>query len=131
MTIQRIELELDRIKDEVGRMSASEIDELPFGAIQLDENGTVLVYNRYEEVLAGRDRARVVGKNFFRDVAPCTRVREFFGAFEEGVRRRELDEVFDFVFRFPQAERHVRIRMVLPTVKAGAVCVWIFVTPIG
>ena len=131
MTIQRIELELDRIKDEVGRMSAAEIDELPFGAIQLDGSGTVLAYNRYEAALAGRERAKVVGKNFFREVAPCTRVREFFGAFEEGVRRRELDEVFDFVFRFPQGDRHVRIRMVLPKVASGAVSVWIFVTPIG
>ncbi|MCM2317088.1 MAG: PAS domain-containing protein [Thermoanaerobaculia bacterium] len=129
MSVQRIELELDRIKDEVGRMSSEEIDDLPFGAIQLDESGNVLKYNRYEENFAGRDRSEVVGKNFFRDVAPCTRVRAFFGAFEEGVRRRELDEVFDFVFRFPQGAKHVRIRMVFSRFGAGSV--WIFVTPIG
>ncbi|MGK2859021.1 MAG: PAS domain-containing protein [Thermoanaerobaculia bacterium] len=129
MSVQRIELELDRIKDEVGRMSAEEIDDLPFGAIQLDESGNILKYNRYEENFAGRDRVEVVGKNFFRDVAPCTRVRMFFGVFEEGVRRRELDEVFDFVFRFPKGEKHVRIRMVFSRLGTGSV--WIFVTPIG
>jgi photoactive yellow protein len=129
MSVQRIEVDLELLRSEIGRMSAEQIDELPFGAIQLDDEGRVVSYNRYEEKLAKRDRNEVVGKNFFHDVAPCTRVRSFYGAFQEGIRRRELNEVFDFVFRFPHGERHVRIRMILDP--AGGGRVWIFVTPLG
>ena len=75
MSVQRIELDLGRIKDEIGQMSSSQIDELPFGAIQLDDAGKVVTYNRYEEKFAKRERSEVVGKNFFHEVAPCTRVR--------------------------------------------------------
>jgi photoactive yellow protein len=74
----------------------------------------------------GRKAADVVGKNFFRDVAPCTRVQRFFGAFQTGVERRVLNEVFDFTFRFPTGARDVRIRMIY----SGS-AVWIFVTPIA
>lgn len=45
-----------------------------------------------------------------------------------GVERRDLNEVFDFTFRFPQQPREVRIRMIYTTApKPG---VWIFVTPL-
>ena len=126
MAIQRIEVSAEAILGEVGRLSAEELDALPFGAIELDTTGTVLSYNKAEERLAGRTRQDVVGKNFFRDIAPCTRVQRFFGAFEVGVERKQLSEVFDFTFRFPAGPREVRIRMIY---SAGTV--WIFVTPIG
>jgi photoactive yellow protein len=129
MSVQRIEVDLDLLKQEIGQMSAAQVDDLPFGAIQLDATGKVISYNSYEEKFARRDRTEVMGKNFFHDVAPCTRVRSFYGAFEEGMRRQELDEVFDFVFRFAHGEKQVRIRMILDRV--GGHGVWIFVTPIG
>jgi photoactive yellow protein len=125
MTIQRIEVTAESILGEVGRLTAEELDALPFGAIELDSAGTVLSYNKAEERLAGRQRADVVGRNFFRDIAPCTRVQRFFGAFQVGVERKELNEVFDFTFKFPAGDREVRIRMIY---SAGTV--WIFVTPI-
>jgi len=55
------------------------LDELPFGAIVIDAKGTILEYNEYERRLAHLERAAVVGKNFFRDVAPCTGVQAFEG----------------------------------------------------
>ena len=129
MSVHRFEVDPGLMRLEIGQMTAAQIDELPFGAIQLDATGRVVTYNSYEEKLARRGRRDVVGKNFFNEVAPCTRVRSFFGAFQEGMRRGELDEVFDFVFRFPHGEKHVRIRMILD--RAGGGGVWIFVTPIG
>ena len=125
MAVQRFEIEPDSILAEVGRLSAEELDALPFGAIKLDAEGTILAYNKAEERISGRSRTDVVGKNFFRDVAPCTRVQRFFGAFQAGVDRRELNEVFDFTFRFPTGARDVRIRMI-----HSSQTVWIFVTPI-
>jgi len=125
MAVQRIEIDSDALAGELGSMSAEELDALPFGAIQLDEEGMVLNYNKAEERISGRSAAEVVGKHFFRDVAPCTRVKRFFGAFQTGVDRRELNEVFDFTFRFPTGAREVRIRMIY-----SRAAVWIFVTPL-
>lgn len=125
MAVERIEVPAEAILGEIGRMSAEELDALPFGAIQLDGQGLILSYNKTEERISGRAAREVVGKNFFQDVAPCTRVRRFFGAFQEGVQRRALNEVFDFTFRFPAGTREVRIRMIY----SGST-VWIFVTPI-
>ena len=124
MGVQRFEIDPDSIVSEVGLLNAEELDTLPFGAIQLDAAGNILAYNKAEERISGRKREDVVGKNFFRDVAPCTRVQRFFGAFQAGVDRRELNEVFDFTFRFPTGPRDVRIRMI-----HSSQSVWIFVTP--
>ena len=126
MSVQRFDVNADSIVAEIGLLSAEELDALPFGAIQLDENGTVLSYNKTEEKISGRKASEVVGKNFFRDVAPCTRVKRFFGAFQAGLERKELNEVFDFTFRFPQGAREVRIRMIY-----SRPAVWIFVTPMS
>src|ERR1051326_1892730 len=61
----------------------SNLELLPFGIVILDESGTVLYYNAREEQIAGRRRDDVLGRNFFRDVAPCTQVAEFYGEFGE------------------------------------------------
>jgi methyl-accepting chemotaxis protein len=126
MTVQRIEIDSTSLVDEVGTMSAAELDALPFGAIQLDASGTILAYNRAEESISGRRADEVLGKNFFDDIAPCTRVRRFQGAFQVGLERKSLNEVFDFTFRFPEGPREVRIRMIY----SGS-AVWIFVTPMA
>jgi photoactive yellow protein len=126
MTVQRFDVAPESIASEVGLLTAEQLDALPFGAIQLDADGVVLTYNKAEEKLSGRRREEVVGKSFFHDIAPCTRVQRFFGAFQAGVERRELNEVFDFTFRFLSGARDVRIRMIY----SGST-VWVFVTPIG
>jgi photoactive yellow protein len=126
MALLKIDVDAEALALEIGRLAPADIDTLPFGAIQLDRNGTVLAYNSAEERISGRKRQDVIGRNFFSEVAPCTRVRRFFGAFQEGVERGALNEIFDFSFRFPQATREVRIRMIY-----NAPTVWIFVTPIA
>jgi len=54
-------------------------NDLPYGVIQLKGEGTVIGYNQTEASLSKLDPARVLGKNFFRDIAPCTAVKEFAG----------------------------------------------------
>ncbi len=129
MAVQKIEVDAESIINEVGRLTPEELDQLPFGAIQLDARGIVLAYNKSEERLAGRRREDVIGKNFFDEIAPCTRVRRFQGAFRVGVEQRKLSEVFDFTFKFPTGAREVRIRMIYSETPFS--CVWIFVTAIG
>lgn len=81
-------------------LTRDELDELPVGVIQLDRDGMVLQYNETESSLARYSRADVVGRNFFREIAPCTAVRDFQGRFEEGVQAGEMDTTFGYRFRF-------------------------------
>jgi photoactive yellow protein len=81
-------------------LTEDELDTLPVGMIQLDRNGTVLKFNQTESSLARVDKGDAIGKSFFDEVAPCTKVQEFHGKFVEGVENRTLHTVFPYQFRF-------------------------------
>lgn len=82
-----------------------QLDALPFGVIQLDGQGTIRKYNAAESRFSGRAPERVMGRDFFRDVAPCTNLPAFRGRFLDGVRRGHLHSVFGFVFGFDEPAR--------------------------
>ncbi len=129
MTVQRIDLGPEDIIREAPHLTAEDFDQLPFGTIRLDPEGTIRIYNKAEEALSGRRRDDVIGLNFFSQVAPCTAVKEFYGLFRDGVARGQLNEIFDFTFRFAEGAKHVRIRMIFAEVPSPGV--WLFVTPIN
>jgi photoactive yellow protein len=108
----------------VDHLPEAELDGLPFGAIQLDREGNIMRYNRYEADMTGRDPKRVIGRNFFEDVAPCTNVREFAGRFREGVAKGELHEVFPYRFDFKMAPRDVTVTLFYSRATESA---WVFV----
>ncbi|TVP43010.1 MAG: PAS domain-containing protein [Gemmatimonadales bacterium] len=87
-------------------------DDLPFGIVEVDAQGRVLTYNKWEEELADRSRSQTLGRNFFSEVAPCTGVAEFEGRFRElvaaGVPAREQ---LDFLFRFPGGDTLVSVAL--------------------
>jgi photoactive yellow protein len=94
-------------------LGAAEIDTLPFGAIRIDHDGKILTYNQYEARLAHLDAARVIGKNFFRDVAPCTAVKEFEGRMREFITSADQVSVtFDYFFSFKHDAVDVAITFV-------------------
>lgn len=87
-------------------------DALPFGVIQVDRDGRVLTYNRWEQELAGRTAAQVLGRNFFREVAPCTGVADFEGRFRQLVAHAApARDSFDFLFRFPGGDVLVSVAL--------------------
>ena len=106
-------------------MTAEEFDRLPIGIIEIDAAGTIVSYNRAEEQLAGFDRVRMLGRNFFDEVAPCTRVAGFQGRYRELTSRGELGETeFSFVFRFAGGDRLVLIHLVYdPARERGIIAV--------
>ena len=106
------------------QLSPEALDELPMGAIKLDAEGNILLYNTGESRISGRQRSEVVGKNFFEEVAPCTNVREFAGEFRAGVERRELNHVFPYTFDFRMRPVRVWIRLYYSEATESA---WIFV----
>src|ERR1039458_5043757 len=67
----------------INSISEKGLDSLAYGVIQLDAEGTVLRYNAYEAGLSGLAKQKVLGKNFFKEIAPCTDIREFYGRFQD------------------------------------------------
>jgi photoactive yellow protein len=114
----------DEVLNAVDLYSGAELDALPFGAIQLDRQGTILRFNEYEANLSNRRAPDTVGRNFFKDVAPCTDVKEFYGRFREGLLRGELNVSFDYHFAFRHAPRDVRVTLFF---SAPTDTVWVFV----
>jgi photoactive yellow protein len=94
-------------------LGAAEIDVLPFGAIRIDHDGKILSYNQYEARLSRLDAARVVGKNFFRDIAPCTAVKAFEGRMQEFITSKEpVSVTFDYFFSFKRDAVDVAITFI-------------------
>lgn len=94
--------------DELAQMTREQLDALPYGVIELTADGTILSYNAGEAELSGRKPEKVIGKNFFTEVAPCTDVREFHGRFVDLIEHRSVNYEFDFVFTFdPPVTVHI------------------------
>lgn len=94
--------------DELAQMTHKELDTLPYGVIELAADGTILSYNASESALSGRQPEKVIGKNFFTEVAPCTDVREFHGSFLDLIEYRAVNREFDFLFTFtPPVRVHI------------------------
>ena len=82
------------------RLGRGEVDDLPYGLVLLDESGTILLYNRYEAAMSRRPPEAVLGKNWFHEVAPCTRVNSFYGRFRTFLAGGEPSVAFWFWFHF-------------------------------
>lgn len=94
------------------QLSPEEADALPYGLIVLDPTGVVIGYNAAESRLSGLAAGAVIGRNFFLDIAPCTRVRAFAGLYRQMVDTGEPAVAqFDFVFRFSYGETRVSVLM--------------------
>lgn len=110
--------------ENIDRMNEQELDTLPFGAIRLDHDGRILSYNAAESKLTGRDKSKVIGRNFFRDVAPCTNVQAFAGRFREGIAKKEMHVIFPYRFDFEMAPRDVTVTLFYSKETDSA---WVFV----
>lgn len=101
----------DETLKELPNMDSSDLDELDFGAVKVDDQGVVEEYNRYESEMAGVEKEDAKGNNFFTEVAPCTNNQLFYGAFEDGVEAGELDQEMDYTFTFKMDPTNVKIRL--------------------
>jgi photoactive yellow protein len=90
------------------------LDAIPIGIIVLDEQGKVVRYNLHEQRLAHRSTESVMGRHFFREVAPCTASSDLVPAFERyAAHGGPLSVDLSFQFRFPHlpVPRDVRLRL--------------------
>lgn len=101
------------LRDELPRLaaiSARELDTLPYGCILLDNSGRVIGYNDTESRMARLPVEAVLGRNFFTEVAPCTRVKDFEGRFRDLAGGRTPQVVqFEFTFPFPFGAQRVAV----------------------
>ena len=112
MKVKRVKFEVEDLENAMSSLSDAEIDNLMYGAIELDAEGTILRYNIAESELTGRKADDVIGRNFFNDVAPCTRSDEFSGRFFKGVETGQFNAVVEYVFDYQMAPTKVRIIMI-------------------
>jgi photoactive yellow protein len=93
-----------------------ELDTLPFGVIGLDGDGIILRYNLYEAQFARLDRNQVLGRDFFKEVARCTRGDLFEGQFRRGVASGATGSIarFPFIFDFKFGAQEVQVELVRP-----------------
>lgn len=89
-------------------MGPEQLDELSFGLIVMDRADVVVHYNTVEAQRAGLSPERVVGRNFFADVGPCTNNPLVAGRYHAST---DLDEEFDYVFTFRMRVSPVRLRL--------------------
>lgn len=109
--MEQISFGQDDIENSLAKMGEEQLDGLAFGAIQLDANGTILNYNAAEGDITGRNPDEVKGKNFFKDVAPCTDSKEFSGKFFEGVKAGGLNAMFEYTFDYQMKPTKVKVHM--------------------
>jgi photoactive yellow protein len=100
------------------------IERLPFGAILVDRVGKVLQYNQVEAMISGRSPAEVLGKNFFNDIAPCSKGHAFMSKFQGGVAAGRVNTLFEYTFDYKMAATKVRVHLKSNDVAQG---IWIFI----
>ena len=110
--MEHISFEGVNLAELLPRIPDSIKDGLPFGLVKLDLTGTILEYNMAEGDLTGVDPSWAIGKNFFDDVALCTKTQAFYGRFLEGVKKGFLNCVFDYTFDHRDIATQVKVHMV-------------------
>lgn len=93
---------------DLASMTPAEFDALPFGAIAMTQGSIVTAYNRYESDMTGFDAQRMIGKHFFREIAPCTNNAIVAGIFDLA---GEVDEIVPYVFTLKGEIIEVRLRL--------------------
>lgn len=73
------------------QMARDEFNALPIGAIQVDDAGVILQFNRAEGDMTGFRAEDVEGKNLFFELAPCMNNGLVYGKFRAGVDKNDLD----------------------------------------
>jgi photoactive yellow protein len=85
----------------------SALDTAPFGVVAMTQDGVVTSYSAAESRLSGLPPAKVVGRRFFSDVAPCA--NNFIAhRFET---EPALDALVDYVFTLRMQPIQVRLRL--------------------
>jgi photoactive yellow protein len=123
-TVQVVRFGKSDAANALAKMNDQDIDKLAFGAVELDRNGNIIRYNATEGLITGRDPKAMVGKSFFKEIAPCTNRPDFKGVFDAGVKKGELNTIFEYLFDYQMQPVKVKVHM---TKALSGESYWIFV----
>jgi photoactive yellow protein len=91
----------------LGRLDDQALNELTFGVVEMDMSMTVLRYNAAESRASGLPPERVLGRQFFKQVAPCSNNALVAGRFgHDG-----LDATFPYTFALRMKPVPVTLRL--------------------
>lgn len=110
--MEHISFEGVNLAELLPRIPDSIKNDLPFGLVKLDSTGKILEYNMAEGDLTGVSPDWAIGKNFFDEVAMCTKTAAFYGRFVEGVKKGFINAVFDYTFDHREEATKVKVHMV-------------------
>jgi len=105
----------------IEQVSQFELDNLPFGVILLDRDGTVLFYSATEARLSGYG-ANPVGQNLF-EISRCMNGDDFGGRLTRAMEEGPVDLEFGWPGDYGDPSRELRIR-IQSSRKGG---VWMFI----
>ena len=92
----------------LGSATATDLDLLSFGVTGMALDGTVKAYNAMESKLAGLQPDRVIGRNFFTNVAPCTNNFMVAHRFQS---EPDLDCIIEYVLTLRMRPQKVSMRL--------------------
>ena len=95
----------------VERLTAQEIDALPFGAIRIDPTGAIAHYSAAERRLSGFGGRQALGCDFFSEIAPCMKTANYLGRIETALKKGSLDLEFTHTGDFSDRERELTVRV--------------------
>jgi photoactive yellow protein len=116
-----VDFDAPDLSAQIERLSARELDALPFGVILIDPVGTVLFYSKTEARQSGYN-ADPVGKNLF-EAAPCFRAEGFEGRLLRAMHEGPVDLEIGWPRDFADSKRELRIRV--QSARRGGV--WLFI----
>lgn len=94
--------------DQLESASFEQMDEMPFGLIVMDRGGVVTWYSKVESAQTGIAPEKVLGRNFFESVGPCT---NNYLVSQRFMDEPDLDDTIKFVFTLRMNPTPVRLRM--------------------
>lgn len=97
------------IKEQLDRLALADFDALPYGVVVMAPDGTAIGYNIAESRLSGLSPDRVIGRHFFREVAPCADNAIVAHRFDA---EATLDAIVDYVFAFRLRPAPVQLRLI-------------------
>jgi photoactive yellow protein len=115
------------VMDTIDQLTQAEFDDLPVGAILLNDKAKIVKYNRTEGELTNRDPKQVIGVSFFLSLAVCGVSEQFQGRFKSALKAIAYDQMFPYVFFHEMPETPMMVRIAKPRILMPSPHVWILV----
>ena len=107
------------------RLPQAAFDDLPIGAVLLNDKAKIIKYNRTEGELTNRDPNTVMGAGFFLELAVCGVSEHFQGRYKSALKAMTYDQMFPFVYFHEMPETQMIVRITKPRVAMPSPHVWI------